>query len=134
MSTSCSGELKTVSRVYLWLENSPAYNVINVDLVDLLQQDINIYHTIGNVFIVGDWTSSVGNKRDFFECDRYVDFVDYAGYIPDTPSVRNTVDSVCYSPGDNMLDFCKATSIRVAYGRLDHDTGSVTLLVRRYQV
>jgi len=97
-------------------------------LFDLLQQDIKIYDTIGNVFIVGDWTSRVGNKRDYFECNRYVDFVDYADYIPDIPSVRNTVDTVCNSPGANMLDLCKATSTGIANGRLGHDTGSVTFI------
>jgi len=101
--------------VYLWVENSPAYNIVNVDLFDLLQQDIELYQSIGNVFIVGDWNSRVGSKRDYIVCDRYLDFVDYADYMPDIPSVRYTVDAVCNSHGHKIKIIRVSNSFNVCY-------------------
>ena len=117
-----------LSGVYLWGENSPAYNVVNVDLFDLLQQDIEHFQSRGRVLLVGDWNSRIGSKRDYIACDRLVNFIDCDDYIPDLPHARNTNDSVCNSHGFKLLDLCKATSLRVANGRLGHDTGSVTFL------
>ena len=61
---------------------------------------------MGNVFIVGDWNSRVSIKRDYTACDKYLDCVDCANYIP---SVRNTVDTVSNLHGQKKLHLCKAT-------------------------
>ena len=54
-----------VSGIYIWPENSPMYNVVNVDFFTLLQNDIAEFHSLGKVFIIGDWNSRTGSRADY---------------------------------------------------------------------
>ena len=38
-------------RKYLWNEDSPAYDVVNVDFFDILENDINFYEDLGDVYV-----------------------------------------------------------------------------------
>lgn len=116
--------------VYMWVENSPAYNVVTTDLFQLLQNDIHTYSTLGKVMLVGDWNARVGNgdRRDYIVCDQVVDGIDDDTYYPDTPLYRKSMDTTCNNHGLKLLDLCKANSLRIANGRLgkDYNIGSYT--------
>ena len=119
-----------ISCVYMWGENSPAYNHIDVDLFSILQSDITHFQSHGTVLLCGDWNARVGNgsRPDYIVCDRYVDSIDDDDYLPDVPLPRRSLDSTCNSHGIKLLDLCKSTSLRIANGRLgsDHQIGTYT--------
>jgi hypothetical protein len=113
--------------VYIWAEKSPCYNVINVDLFELLQQDINEFQTQGKVWLIGDWNARVGLKRDIILYDGIVDFIDDDSYVPDLTCERKSMDNVTNAHGLKLIDLCKSTSLRNANGRLGNDhNGSFT--------
>ena len=109
--------------MYIWGENSPAYNSIDVDFFNLLQNDIDDFHSQGKVMLCGDWNARVGNgaRPDYVVCDRFIDYIDDEDYLPDIPLQRQSMDNVCNSHGLKLLDLCKATSLRIANGRLGND-------------
>ena len=53
--------------VYMWDEKSPAYNVMNVNIFDILQDDIFYFSQLGTVLVCGDCNARVGNgARRYF--------------------------------------------------------------------
>lgn len=107
----------------MWYEDSPAYNIVNTDLFQLLQDDIDYFEPEGAVFIVGDYNARVGNgdKKDYIVCDTVISGIDQDGYESDTPLARHSLDNLCNAQGTKLLDLCKATSMRIANGRLGED-------------
>ena len=73
--------------VYIWGENSSAYNSIDVDFFNFLQNDIDDFHSQGKVMLCGDWNARVGNgaRPDYVVCDRFIDYTDDEDYLPDIP-------------------------------------------------
>ena len=114
-----------IAGVYVWGENSPAYNFADVDFFSVLQDDINDNQSQGRVVLCGDWNARVGNgsRPDFIPCDRVVENTDSDNYLPDSLSLRRSQDNVCNSHGLKLLDLCKSTSLRIANGRLGSDNG-----------
>ena len=51
-----------ISGTYIWCEDSPAYNIVDVDLFELLENDVDYFSNFGTVFIIGDMNSRVGLK------------------------------------------------------------------------
>ena len=39
---------------YVWGESSPAYNAVNVDLFEIIENDVSYYKTLGSVYVNGD--------------------------------------------------------------------------------
>jgi len=119
-----------IGGAYVWVENSPAYNVINCDFFQLLQEDIYYFTDLGKVIICGDLNARVGkNRHDFVPNDRQIDYLDGDIYIPDDPPPRASMDTGTNAHGLRLLDLCKATSMRIANGRLDGDlSGSFTYM------
>ena len=120
--------------VYIWDERSPAYNEMDVNLFDILQDDIFAFSQLGSVLVCGDCNARVGNgaRRDFIVNDRGVDELDNE-YQPDNDLKRVSlvIDTTTNSHGIKLLDMCKGTSLRLANGRLRHDklVGSYTFFV-----
>ena len=46
-----------IAGTYIWCENSPAYDIHNVDLFQLLEEDINFYDNLGTVYVIGGNTT-----------------------------------------------------------------------------
>ena len=117
-----------VAGAYIWVENSPAYNVVNCDFFELLQTDITQFQDIGKVVICGDLNARVGQTRsDYIVYDRVVDYIDNGDYIPDNPPPRASMDSSTNSHGLKLIDLCRSTSMRIVNGRLHSDlSGSFT--------
>ena len=110
---------------FIRVENSPAYNVFNVTLFDILQNDINHFTDLGKVLVCGDFNARVGNSKrhDYIVNDRIVDGIDNDDYIPDIPLDRISTDNGTNSHGLKMIDLCKSTSLHIANGRLHDDKG-----------
>ena len=117
-----------VCGVYLWGEESPAYNIVNVDLFDIIQNDINYYQTIGNVYLTGDFNSRVGCKPDYIVNDCVNTYLDDDSYSPDVPLPRASLDNTSNSYGNKLLDLCKATGMRIMNGRLGQGTDAFTFI------
>ena len=107
---------------YIWCEDSPAYNVYNVDLFQLLHADIYDFEDLGSIFIFRDFNSRVGIRPDYVVCDMHNLFTDDDEYVPDTPLGRASLDKNVNSHGHKFLDLCKATGLRIANGRLGTDS------------
>ena len=71
--------------MYLWCEESPMYNLVNVDLFDALEGDLMLYDAIGSVFITGDFNSRVGERIDYIPFDYVNTYIDADDYVPDKP-------------------------------------------------
>ena len=73
--------------------------------------------------LCGDWNARVGNgaRPNYVVCDLYIDYIDDEDCLPNLPLQRQSMNNVCNSHGLKLLDLCKATSLRVANGRLGND-------------
>ena len=109
--------------IYLWCEGSPAYEVLNVDFFELLENDIDCFSALGPVFICGDFNSRTGLKHDFIVCDKNMDFLNDDVYVPDMYFDRVSMDTKCNNFGNRLLDLCKSTNMRIVNGRLRKDQG-----------
>ena len=74
----------------MWVENSPAYNIVNVDLFDVLQNYINDFSEECSVFLCGDFNARVGNKCDYIVNDRLIQDLNEIEYHPDLSINRAT--------------------------------------------
>ena len=111
-----------VCGTYLWGEDSPAYNIANVDLFEILENDIDYYEGLGSVYVMGDLNSRVGTKHDFIIQDSVNFCTDDSDYIPDEPLHRASLDRKCNNQGIKMLDLCKSTFLRIGNGRIGSNT------------
>lgn len=59
-----------ICATYIWGQDSPAYNVVNSNLFEIIESDIHYYQTLGTVLIAGDMNSRVGRKADYILYDR----------------------------------------------------------------
>ena len=71
--------------MYLWGQDSPAFNFVNVNLFEILESDINYFQSQGTVFVAGDMNSRVAVKPDLIRYDRMNSIIDGSDYIPDVP-------------------------------------------------
>lgn len=110
---------------YIWGQDSPAYNFVNVNLFSILEEDINYYQSRGTVFVAGDMNSRVGIKPDYISYDRMNSILDGDDYVPDLPLDRVSMDKQCNNYGIQMLDMCKSTGLSICNGRLENK-GSYT--------
>jgi len=79
--------------IYLWNEDSPAYDVVNVDFFDILENDINFYEDLGDVYVCVDFNSRIGSKHDFIRNDDVNSLFDDPDYIPDEYHSRASFDT-----------------------------------------
>lgn len=117
---------------YIWGDDSPANVHVDVDLFKLLQDDITHFEAIGRVLLAGDLNGRVGHRLDYISNDAFNASTDNASYTPDVPLARASMDNVHNTQGNKLLDLCKATSMRIANGRLcaDKAVGSYTFFSR----
>jgi len=66
----------------MWVAGSPAYNVVNEDLFDILQNDVHYFQSIGSTLLCGDFNARVADRKDYIECDSYFDCIDSDDYFP----------------------------------------------------
>lgn len=88
--------------IYLWNEDAPAYDVVNVDFFHILETDISYYDNLGDVYVCGDLNTRVGLIHDFIRNDNINSFCDDPDYIPDEYSSRTSLDTRCNNFGSKM--------------------------------
>ena len=96
---------------YVWGEDSPVYNTINVDLFDILENDISYYSELRSVFVAGDPNNRTSNKCDFIVYDSINNVLDDIDYIQDHSSIRASVDTIHNNHGIKLLELCKSTTL-----------------------
>lgn len=64
------------------------YDVCDVDLFDVVENDICEFDNKGVVYLLGDWNSRVCLKNDFIVCGRFNDQLDNGYYLPNVPTAR----------------------------------------------
>ena len=116
--------------IQLWNEDSPAYDVVNVDFFNILENDINFYEDLGDVYVCGDFNSRIGSKHDFIRNDDVNSFFDNLDYIPDECHSRASFDTKSNNFGTKLLDICKSTGMRIVNGRVGEDQGPFTFISR----
>ena len=92
-----------ICAAYIWGDNSPVYNTLNVDLFEILENDITCFSECGKVYISGDMNSRIGSKCDFIVHDNVNNVYDDADYIPDHASDRASLDRIHNSHGIKLL-------------------------------
>ena len=75
----------------------PAYNVVDGDLFELLENDADYFCNMVAVFIIVE--QSGWCKHDFILQDQLTEFLDDDEYIPDTPLLRVSSDTKCNPHG-----------------------------------
>ena len=91
-----------------------------------LEFDINPYSHYGEVYLIGDLNSRTGRKHDYIDYDSILTKFEDDSIRIDTPIRRLSMDSVSNEFGDCLLDLCKATELRIVYGRLFENTEKMT--------
>ena len=70
-----------------------------------------------------DLNSRIGFRNDCILRDENLSFTYDVDYVPDTPLLRASSDSVCNRFGIKLLDWCKSTCLGILNGRLGDDHG-----------
>ena len=91
--------------VYLWGDDSPAYNTVNIDLFECLEYDITYYESKGSVYPIGDFNSRIGDKKDFVVFDSVNHCFDEFDYVPDYNMERASMDKKVTLLEQNCLIF-----------------------------
>jgi len=81
-----------IAGVYMWVEGPPAYNVVNEDLFDILQNDVHFFQSFDSTLLCGDCNARVGDRKYYIECDSYFECIDSDDYFPDVPLFRRSKD------------------------------------------
>ena len=125
--------------LYLWTDESPLYNVFNVNLFNLLEQDVFHFNQLGSVFLAGNFKALVGHRLDYIYFiyfyiyfDRNVDGLNFIDVSIDKPTSKASMDNTCNTRGNILLDLCKSTSLSIGNGRLgsDKSTGTYTYFTK----
>ena len=96
-----------------------------MDLFECIENDIAYFENKGSIYLIGDYNSRVGVKRDFVVLDRINEYFDDHDYVPDNNLTRASMDKTCNAFGTKLLDLCISNNLRIVNGRLGCD-----LLVR----
>ena len=77
-----------------------------------------------NFLICGDLNARTGELPDYVEYDN-LHILDILpdDYVVDTPIPRLSEDKACNEYGQDLLQFCKNTGMRIINGRLGDDAG-----------
>lgn len=118
--------------LYFWSDDSPINNIIDTNLFDVLSDDIFYFESLGKILIAGDFNCRAGDRPDYILHDNIIRDLDPDDYLNDEGSGRASQDKICNGRGIRLLDFCKATNMRIMNGRLgiDNSNGAYTYFCR----
>ena len=78
------------------------YNICDVVLFVVVQNDVYEFENKGSVYLIGDLNSRVGFRNNYIVCDSVNDHKDSDDYVPDVPLARAScndhMDSDDYVP------------------------------------
>ena len=106
-----------------------SYTLRNGDnTLEEIFNDVSKYSELGDVILCGDLNARTGMKYDFIADDDLKHFDQIANYQPDLQHVkRGNQDKCISSRGNQLIDFCIASNLRILNGRSPGDcTGKFT--------
>jgi hypothetical protein len=110
--------------VYIPPISSPHYDN---DFISL-EGEVSTFSSKGKIVLIGDFNSRTGQNPDFIEKDSS-QINDYDGvdllppdYVTDTELKRVNQDCIINSHGENMLDLCLSSRLRILNGRFLGDS------------
>ena len=114
--------------VYIPPENSSYLDRINKDTTMIyseLEDDINEFSKIGDIFLMGDFNAYTNLDSDFVSQEDSDD-IDHlplpSDYICDEPMDRKNLDlRITNDSGVSLLNMCKGSSLRLLNGRVEGD-------------
>ncbi|MEW8547927.1 MAG: reverse transcriptase family protein [Candidatus Thiodiazotropha sp.] len=88
------------------------------DLIDLIENDILMYKTKGDIMICGDLNARSGSQQDFISNDEVDHVPVYDDYNIDVSSVpRQSKDSTIDARGKSLIEICIGNQLRILNGR-----------------
>ena len=85
------------------------------DIFDTLESEVAKYSASCHVMYCGDFNSRTGSKNDFIENPKCLNNLNL------TIKSRINRDEVSNTHGENMVDLCKNTELRICIDRLEED-------------
>lgn len=110
--------------IYIPPENSSVYNYQNYDPWSEIEEVIAKCNNDLNepdVLFIGDMNARTGIESDFIENDTNMFIPVPENYNADNVMPRNSKDKIVNNFGRKLLDFCKATGMRILNGRTEGD-------------
>ena len=93
-------------------------NNMQQDLIDLLENDILLYKTKGDIMICGDLNARTGSQQDFIASDGTDHLPLYQNYNIDSHSIyRQSKDVIVDTRGRSLIDICIGNQLRILNGR-----------------
>jgi len=103
----------------------------DIDIFRQIEHDIGQFCDRGKVLKAGDMNARVGQTCDYINNDRPLP--DNDAILIDTPLFQVSRDLTSNRFGDNLLDICKSTNLRIVNGRLNGDQGKWTCITQNGQ-
>ena len=110
--------------VYAPPASSPYTNSLDYDIFQNLEEDISRFSNDGSIILAGDLNAKTGTERDFVSDlrDEHSPINDVDNYNFDKPLHRRNQDKhPVDNQGENFLNLCKNTRIRILNGRVRGD-------------
>ena len=112
-----------IACVYIAPVKSKYLKVYDCDLFNELENSIELYSELGNVFLIGDMNSRSGTLDDFVKHDeihftvrnRICDLFDYTSDVDLTKRVNPDKNTNSYGP--KLINICKSSGLRIVNGR-----------------
>ena len=98
---------------------SPETKKSKTNLLDMLNEEINLFSKKGEIILQGDFNARTGQKKDFIQHDPFFEdlFGINEGNKTKAPPPRNSEDHGTNNRGDELLDFCKSNEFSIVNGR-----------------
>jgi len=108
---------------YLPPENSTYSKRCNIDCLNILEEQIQHFSTIGNIILLGDLNARTAKGADFIQDDNDKYLPDIIPYIIDNDMPqRHNEDNVLNDRGSALLDLCISAGLRILNGRMPGDS------------
>ncbi|VDI50111.1 Hypothetical predicted protein, partial [Mytilus galloprovincialis] len=118
--------------IYMPPDRNVYYKKYNIDVFDVLQEQIELFATLGTVSVIGDLNGRVGIEPDFIVEDtldkHLLDTIDFISYVSDV-KITDRLSEDLKAPngfGRRILDICKSTGLRICNGRFGTESSKYT--------
>ena len=118
-----SNEDMYICIAYIPPSNSEYLAKVGVDVFDQIQNDIVKFSQLGQIILTGDLNARTGNQQDFITNDGVNQMKLDFDYKSDKQiSLRNSLDTIKNERGNDLIDLCVSSRMRILNGRTIGDT------------
>jgi len=114
---------------YIPPNNSVYYASHNTGFFESLEQKIRTYQTQGEIVVMGDLNSRIGERSDYIQnIDAFNEFIpeidkENCNTSEEDIPLRFTMDKNVNTSGLKRLDICKSSDLKIVNGRIGSDAG-----------